>query len=69
MQVIIVLNWLKIKIVYALISSIFKRILEIKDYTRAREGRWNGGIVFGYDINERENSTNKKRRDIELINK
>ena len=34
---------------------------------RAREGRWNGGIVFGYDVKERENSTNKKRRDTELI--
>ncbi|WP_297426085.1 recombinase family protein [Clostridium sp.] len=34
---------------------------------RAREGRWNGGIVFGYDVKERENSTNKKRRDTELV--
>lgn len=34
---------------------------------RAREGRWNGGIVFGYDIMQRANSTNKKRKDTELI--
>lgn len=34
---------------------------------RAREGRWNGGIVLGYDVKERENSTNKKRRDTELV--
>jgi len=34
---------------------------------RAREGRWNGGIVFGYDVVQRENTTNKKRKDTELI--
>ncbi|AVK48998.1 resolvase [Clostridium sp. MF28] len=34
---------------------------------RAREGRWNGGIVLGYDVKERENSANKKRRDTELV--
>ena len=34
---------------------------------RAREGRWNGGVVFGYDVVQRENTTNKKRKDTELI--
>lgn len=45
MQVIIVLDWFKL--VYALKSSIFKRILWTKDYTRDRETCWNGGIIFG----------------------
>lgn len=34
---------------------------------RAREGRWNGNVVFGYDLVQREDSTNKKRKDTELV--
>ncbi|MGL4656064.1 MAG: recombinase family protein [Sarcina sp.] len=34
---------------------------------RAREGRWCGNKVFGYDLIERADTTNKKRSDKELI--
>ena len=34
---------------------------------RAREGRWNGNVVIGYDLKPIENSTNKKRKDTELV--
>lgn len=34
---------------------------------RAREGRWNGNVVMGYDLKPIENSTNKKRKDTELV--
>lgn len=35
--------------------------------SRAKEGRWGGNVVLGYDLKERENSTNKKRRDTILV--
>ncbi|WP_321825969.1 recombinase family protein [Clostridium butyricum] len=34
---------------------------------RAREGRWNGNVVIGYDLKMKENTTNKKRKDTELV--
>ncbi len=34
---------------------------------RAREGRWNGNVVMGYDLRLKENTTNKKRKDTELV--
>lgn len=34
---------------------------------RAREGRWNGNIVIGYDLKEKSDSANRKRKDTELI--
>ena len=34
---------------------------------RAREGRWNGNILMGYDLKEKSDSTNKKRKDTELV--
>lgn len=34
---------------------------------RAREGRWNGNVVIGYDLKLKENTTNKKRKDTELV--
>lgn len=34
---------------------------------RAREGRWNGNVVIGYDLRLKENTTNKKRKDTELV--
>lgn len=34
---------------------------------RAREGRWNGNVIIGYDLVQREASTNKKRKDTELV--
>lgn len=34
---------------------------------RAREGRWNGNVVLGYNLKEKCNSTNKKRKDTELV--
>ncbi|WP_321993472.1 recombinase family protein [Clostridium butyricum] len=35
--------------------------------SRAKEGRWGGNVVLGYDLKERGNSTNKKRRDTILV--
>ena len=34
---------------------------------RAREGRWNGNVVIGYDLKLKEHTTNKKRKDTELV--
>lgn len=34
---------------------------------RAREGCWNGKILLGYNFKEKSDSTNKKRKDTELI--
>lgn len=34
---------------------------------RAREGRWNGNVIIGYDLKQKENTTNKKRKDTELV--
>ena len=34
---------------------------------RAREGRWNGNVVIGYDLKLKEYTTNKKRKDTELV--
>ena len=34
---------------------------------RAREGRWNGNVVIGYDLRQKEHTTNKKRKDTELV--
>ncbi|MEX0060981.1 recombinase family protein [Clostridium butyricum] len=34
---------------------------------RAREGRWNGNVVIGYNLRLKENTTNKKRKDTELV--
>jgi site-specific DNA recombinase len=34
---------------------------------RAREGRWNGNVVIGYNLKEISGSTNKKRKDTELV--
>ncbi|MGG7196041.1 recombinase family protein [Clostridium butyricum] len=34
---------------------------------RAREGRWNGNILLGYNLKEKSDSTNKKRKDTELV--
>ena len=34
---------------------------------RAREGRWNGNILLGYNLKEKTDSTNKKRKDTELV--
>ncbi len=34
---------------------------------RAREGRWNGNIIIGYDLKQKEHTTNKKRKDTELV--
>ena len=34
---------------------------------RAREGRWNGNVVIGYDLKQREHTTNRKRKDTELV--
>ena len=34
---------------------------------RAREGRWNGNIVLGYDLKQKEHTTNKKRKDTDLV--
>lgn len=34
---------------------------------RAREGRWNGNVVLGYDLKQKEHTTNKKRKDTELV--
>lgn len=34
---------------------------------RAREGRWNGNVVLGYNLKEIGGSTNKKRKDTELV--
>ncbi|MDU2896960.1 MAG: recombinase family protein [Clostridium sp.] len=34
---------------------------------RAREGRWNGNILLGYDLKLKEYTTNKKRKDTELV--
>lgn len=35
--------------------------------SRAKEGRWGGNVVLGYDLKERGNSINKKRRDTILV--
>ena len=35
--------------------------------SRAKEGRWNGNVVLGYDLKERTDSTNKKRKDTTLV--
>ncbi|WP_160689943.1 recombinase family protein [Clostridium sp. C2-6-12] len=34
---------------------------------RAREGRWNGNILLGYNLKGKDGSTNKKRKDTELV--
>lgn len=34
---------------------------------RAREGKWCGNIVLGYDLVQKSESTNKKRKDTQLI--
>ncbi len=34
---------------------------------RAREGRWNGNVIIGYDLKLKEHTTNKKRKDTELV--
>lgn len=34
---------------------------------RAREGRWNGNVVLGYNLRENGCPTNKKRKDTELV--
>lgn len=34
---------------------------------RAREGRWNGNVVIGYDLVQKQDSTNRKRKDTELV--
>lgn len=34
---------------------------------RAREGRWNGNILLGYNLKDKSDSTNKKRKDTELV--
>ena len=34
---------------------------------RAREGRWNGNVLLGYNLKEKSDSTNKKRKDTELV--
>ncbi len=34
---------------------------------RAKEGRWNGGVVYGYDLIQKDNSIHRKRKDTELI--
>ncbi|MNH85410.1 DNA-invertase hin [compost metagenome] len=37
---------------------------------RARQGKWNGGVVLGYDVIEVENSTYRKRKETRLaVNK
>lgn len=34
---------------------------------RAREGRWNGNVVIGYDLVQKQDSTNRRRKDTELV--
>ncbi|QDH21224.1 recombinase family protein [Saccharibacillus brassicae] len=34
---------------------------------RAREGKWNGGVVLGYDVVEVEDSKHRRRRETELV--
>ena len=34
---------------------------------RAREGRWNGNVVLGYDLKQKEHTTNKKKEKIQNL--
>jgi site-specific DNA recombinase len=34
---------------------------------RAKEGRWNGNTLLGYNLKGKDGSTNKKRKDTELV--